>query len=634
MKNCWSRNLLKYGLLILSLFITSNLFAKGDVTEKVSKVGAYSGYQEKDYKGYKYKATYLQVEDSVKLAIDYFLPKKKEKGEKVPTILYQTRYVRSLRAKFPFNLLKHPVLAVVPEDEVKYFTSKGYAVVIVDVRGSGASTGARTMEFSPEEVQDGEKVVDWIIKQDWSDGNVGTTGVSYVGTTAELLLVNQHPAVKACIPRSNIFDLYNHVMFPGGIRQGPFIKVWGYTTKSLDGNNLAVFGKQAKRLVKGINPVKGDKKKRTFKKALELHEDNFDVYEGLDLVDFRDETHPQLDRTPDQYSIHNYITEIENSGTPIYRIGGWYDGALSKSVVDGYKNISNTEKVLLGPWDHGPNNNASPFNENKELQFPILDEMLRFFDYHLKGIDNGIDEEKSFYYFTVGEEEWKSTDVWPLKNQERTNFFLSADSTLNENFDKAQKGKIKHTIDYTHNTGNSSKWNSVTALYKHGPTRYENREEESVKLLNFDSPVLEHNTEMTGHAEINLYLSADAEDAAVFCYIEDVAPDGTVNLVTEGQFRAMHRKVKENDTEYKVVGNYHSYNEEDAEMMEPGELVHLQFNFLPISYQFEKGHKIRLSIGGADWEHFDPIPNAPTYFELPISDAQKSYVTLPIIPAE
>ncbi|MEX2588871.1 MAG: CocE/NonD family hydrolase, partial [Chitinophagales bacterium] len=616
MKMLFLRTLLLF-IAVMLFTVSSNLFAKDDAVEKVSKVGEYSGYQEKDYKGFKYNSTYLKVEDSVQLAMDIFLPKKRDKDEKVPTILYQTRYVRSLRAKFPFFLLKHPILAVVPEDEVKFFTSKGYAVVIVDVRGSGASTGERTMEFSPEEVKDGEKVVDWIISQEWSDGNVGTTGVSYVGTTAELLLVNQHPAVKACIPRSNIFDLYNHVMFPGGVRQGPFIKIWGFTTKSLDGNNLSVFGKQAKRLVKGINPVKGERK--TLKRALEQHEGNFDVYDGLELVDYRDEVHPQLDRTPDEFSIHNYVAEIEASGTPIYRIGGWYDGALSKSVVDGYRNTKNTEKVLLGPWDHGPGNNASPFNDNPIIQFPLLEEMLRFFDFHLKGIKNGIDTEPAFYYYTVGEEQWKSTDTWPLEDQVEMKYFLSADSTLSSEKEALKQGEIMHKLDYSHNTGNSSKWNSVTALYKNGPTRYVEREKESKKLLNFDSPVLEENTEMTGHPYIDLYIRVDAEDAAVFCYIEDVHPDGSVYLVTEGQFRAMHRAIKKDSTmfDYDVVGTYHSYNLDDAEMLEEKEAVRLQFDFLPISYEFKAGHKIRLSIGGADWEHFDPIPDAPTYFEFP-----------------
>ena len=229
----------------LLLLVSTCVFAgkkptNSSSTTAYSDVGVYSGYSEAIYKGFDYSSLYLTMRDSVQLAMDVFLPKK-IKEQKVPTIIYLTRYVRSLRAKIPFKWLKHPVLAVVPEEEIKFFTSYGYACIIVDVRGSGASLGERTMEFSPTEVKDGHEVVDWIISQPWSNGKVASTGISYVGTTAELLLVNKHPAVKACVPRSNIFDLYNHMLFPGGVRQGPFVKIWGYTTQSLDGNNLGVF---------------------------------------------------------------------------------------------------------------------------------------------------------------------------------------------------------------------------------------------------------------------------------------------------------------------------------------------------------------------------------------------------------
>ena len=251
-------------LLLFSIFFMlfhlcgSNVSAHGTDTTKVSRIGEYRGYSQAKYKGFKYKSTYLTMPDSIKIAVDYFLPKGMKKGTKVPTVIYLTRYVRSLKIKFPLTFVKNPVLTLPSEAEVKYFTSYGYAVVIVDVRGTGASTGKRQMEFSPAEVKDGAHVVDWIIAQPWSSGKVGVTGISYLGTTAELLLVNQHPAVKACIPRSNIFDLYGHITFPGGIRQGPFVSIWGFTTTSLDQNNFKPLTDKAKLLV-GAHPVKGDK---------------------------------------------------------------------------------------------------------------------------------------------------------------------------------------------------------------------------------------------------------------------------------------------------------------------------------------------------------------------------------------
>jgi putative CocE/NonD family hydrolase len=105
-----------------------------------------------------------------------------------------------------------------------------------------------------------EKLWTGLSAQPWSNQKVGSTGISYLGTTAEMLLVNQHPNVKACIPRSSIFDLYNDIAFPGGVRHGKFIEVWRDTTLSLDKNNLKYIGAVANAVIKNPKPVKADTK--------------------------------------------------------------------------------------------------------------------------------------------------------------------------------------------------------------------------------------------------------------------------------------------------------------------------------------------------------------------------------------
>jgi putative CocE/NonD family hydrolase len=231
--------------------------------KKVSTLGQYSGYSTADYRGFDYHSEYLEMRDGIKLAADICLPKKLEKDKKIPTVLFLTRYVRSFETKFPFSLLAKTLFGQITKKEIDFFTSYGYAVVIIDVRGTGASYGTRHMEFSPEEVEDGREIVDWIISQPWSNQKVGSTGISYLGTTAEMLLVNQHPNVKACIPRSSIFDLYNDIAFPGGVRHGKFIEVWRDTTLSLDKNNLKYIGAVANAVIKNPKPVKADTKGRT-----------------------------------------------------------------------------------------------------------------------------------------------------------------------------------------------------------------------------------------------------------------------------------------------------------------------------------------------------------------------------------
>lgn len=604
---------------------------KDDTQEKVSKVGEYQGYSEANYNGFSYSSLYLTMRDSVKIATDVFLPKGLKDGEKVPTILYITRYVRSLKAKWPISWLKNPVLVIVAEDEVKYFTSRGYAVLIVDARGTGASSSRRTMEFSPEEVADGGEIVDWIIAQPWSNGKVGTSGISYGATTAEQLLLNQHPNVKACIPRSGILDLYNHIMFPGGVRQAPFIDIWGFTTMSLDRNNIGVFGKKAKRLIKGIQPVQGDKKKSIFHENLTVHQNNFDVYEGIQVVTCREDKHPEMLRSSNVYSTHYNIDRVANSGTGIYRIGGWYDGALAKSLIEGFWNTPNTEKVLIGPWDHGPHNNASPFSPTTDRGFDIYAEMLRYFDYHLKGIQNEVLNDDKLYYYTVGEEKWKSTNVWPPAYVADQPLFLSANNTLVYNADEVKNGSNLYPINYEANTDSHSRWNSLTALYKHGPTTYGNRKDASAALLHYDFAPFTSDVEMTGSAIAHLFISADNKNADVFVYIEDVHPDGTVYMVTEGMLRGIHRKVSEDTDNYKQIGPYHSYTNEDMEYLTPGEVTEFAMDLLPISYQFKKGHQLRISIAGADKLHFDsPKEDAATKLTVHSSNQYPSRIVLPL----
>ena len=619
-------------LVLLSLVATAFAGNKKDPVvnaTQISRPGQYKGYTTPQYDGFEYKSCYVPMRDSVKLAVDVYLPKKLKDGEKIPAIVYLTRYVRSVQAKFPFNLVVDPVFTVVHKSEVELFTSHGYACIVVDVRGTGASEGNRRMEFSPEEVEDGKDIVNWITAQPWSAGVVGTTGVSYLGTTAELLLVNQHPAVKACIPRSNIYDLYNYIMFPGGVCQGPFVEVWGYTTKNLDNNNFAAFGGRAK-LAKGIHPVHKDKGGKMLEQCVENHKNNFDVFSGLQTVRYRDDVQAFANAAADEFSIYNYTRKIENSGTAIYRIGGWYDGALAKSCVEGYMNTSNTVKVLVGPWDHGPHGNVSPYAETKEVGFNIELEMLRFFDHYLKGIENGINTEPAISYYTVGEETWKTANTWPARNTRDVKLYLSADNKLAGLADAIKEGELNYKIDYTATTGNTSRWNSVTTLYMNGPTNYSNRAEEDKKLLTFTAAPLTEAAELTGHPVVKLQLAADATDATVFCYLEDVAPDGTVTYVTEGMLRPMHRKVKD-DALYKTPYPDHTFEKADLLPVVPGQTMELEFDLLPISYQFKKGHSVRVSIAGADKGHFNLPQPQPENFTVKCNAQLASYIQLPVV---
>ena len=624
-----------YRVFLFLLFLISSAFTQPP-SEKISQLGVYQGYQTKDYKGYSYQSQYLTMPDSVLLATDVFLPKKRATSEQFPTIIYFVRYGRSIELKKLLRNKNKPLTgAHVPHKEVDFFTSNGYACVIVDLRGSGASFGYRKMEFSNEEVADMSVVMDWIVKQPWSNQKLATTGVSYTGTTAELALSSKHSALKACIPRSNIFDLYGDVVCPGGLRQTGFVETWKETTLSLDRNDFSMFGALAKMLVKGINPVQADKDRSMLYKAIKEHEQNFDIFSGIQTIESRDDIEPNTQKNCDEFSIHRRMQAIIDSKVPIYRISGWYDGGNVHSAIKGFMNVPNTQKLLIGPWDHGPADQISPFNKNKKVKFSVYTEMLRFLDFHLKGIQNGIDKEPRVHYFQMGTEEFRGVENWPLKNSSRQSFQLSDKLELLGQHATITEGAIAYNSDYTVASTDRSRWNSLSPTYKNGKTQYPDRKSINEKMLLFKSDPSEKDMEITGHAEADLYISTDATDGYFFVYLEDVAPDGSVTYITEGQLRGAFRKVSDKkEAPYQEVGPYHSFLNKDKAPLVPHEVARFQIGLLPISYLLKKGHRLQISISNSDINHFDLPKEKPNQIEVHYSKTYPSKIHLPITTIE
>lgn len=599
--------------------------------KKVSRLGEYKGYSEARYGGYEYRSFYHTTPDSVKLAVDLFLPKKRKADEKIPTVLYLTRYVRSLEGKGFIKWLKHPVLGQIGENEIKFFVSHGYACVIVDARGSGASTSTRDMDFSPEEIADVNGIMDWVVAQPWSNGKIGTTGVSYVGTTAELIVANRHPAHAAAIPRSAIFDLYEDICFPGGLRQGPFVDIWGQTTAALDRSDLAFISKKAKTFIRGVNPVQGDKKREQLKAAIQGHAGNYQVHKDIMTIECRDELHKRLQKPIDEFSVHSRLPQIAGSHTAIYRMGGYYDGGLGASVIKGLLNTPNTRRVLIGPWDHGPHDYASPFAAYPTKQFDVYAEMLRFFDYHLKGINNGIQHEAKINYFTISKEAWDTASAWPPAGT-RLQEWRFQDTLLTQTpmASATPFTERRFRINYGFGTGGGARWNSLTPLFRGEPhTNYLNWGSKTAGCLSYYSQPLQHPITLTGEAIFTLYLAADAEDGAVLVFLEEVEANGSVHYITEGQLRLMQRKVDAKPL-YKRNGPSHSYRRQDLQPMPIGEPEELKITSLPISYAISAGSRLRITVVGADKGHSDEVKEKPTDYVIYAGDSYPSSVVLPV----
>ncbi|MGH9872817.1 MAG: CocE/NonD family hydrolase [Pyrinomonadaceae bacterium] len=562
---------------------------------------------------------YITLRDGVRLALDIYLPQGLEAGTRLPTILEQTRYHRSLelRPELRDSLDK-------PSRKITEFVTRGYGYVVVDVRGTGASFGSRRMEFMPDEVRDGGEVVDWIIKQPWSDGKVGATGVSYVGTTAEMLLVNTHPAVKAIVPQFSLFDSYTDIVFPGGVPMTWFTKVWGQAVGNMD---RSVFTEQARQRVVGVRPVDEDPDRRLLAEAIRAHAPNADVYTQVSAITFRDDRGPS-GWTFDEISPHAYRAKLRKSGATIYSYSGWYDGAYQRAAIERFLTVRNRGgRLVLGPWTHGGAFYFSPSLGSRRSSFDHTSELLRFFDYHLKGIKTSIAGEAPVHYYTMGEDKWHSASTWPLPQTKVETWFFGSGNTLGRTRPK-DRGDDAYKVDYSTVTGASSRWNTLIG----GPAViYPDRAAEDGKLLTYTSVPLEQDIEVTGHPVVSLFVSSTAADGQFFVYLEEVDEQGHVRYVTEGDLRAIHRKVSKARPPYKTFGPYRTYLRRDAWPLVPGRVAELSFDLLPTSILFRKGCRIRVAIAGADKDHFEPLPGDPPAVRVYRGGVYASRIDLPVI---
>ena len=494
---------------------------------------------------------YLTMRDGVRIAMDVYLPKGLKPGEKLPTILEQTRYGRRFDFRPPFRwfLNNTPHYA-------ELFVTHGYAWVKLDVRGSGASFGNVAYPWSVDEIKDGGEVVDWIIRQPWSDGKVGSTGVSYMGEASEFLLVNEHPAVKAIAPYCAFWEAYNDIAFPGGVYLSWFVPTWSRLGIKLDRNDFSgpPFQWYVPLAVRGFASVDGDNDRVLLNQAIASHH-TIDLTAGTSGEGYRDDQPSGTARLSQGLSpavigevqrtfkaslggialvnpaLHK--EEIEASGAAIYSVDGWFDGAYIRGAIERYVSLRNPHKLIIGPWIHGV-----PRNVAGGEKFDIGSELLRFFDFELKSIQNGVMSEAPITYYTMGEEKWKTAPTWPLPNQTTVAYYFSNNHTLSVSKPSEPDESDSYVVDNSVGTGHQTRWEPLMGDETAGGSsilNYGDRSEADKKLLVYDTAPLRADTEVTGHPIVTLYVASSANDGYFFAYLEDVAPSGRVDYVTEGQ---------------------------------------------------------------------------------------------------
>ena len=664
---------------------------------RVSRPLEYGGFSYPEYDGFIKSSEYAEMRDGTKLAVDIFLPSGGPKSESYPVIFLMLPYTRAFGIpdmkwyhKIALKMLvgsTSPVIDIsVMNKEVPLFLSHGYAYAIADMRGTGASFGTAYHPI-PENMTDTEDMLEWIASQSWCDGNIGMYGGSYKGYIQLVAASHKHKALKCIVPIVAPMG-FADLVYPGGIYDQGLMKKWSDMVSVLNMNlfipkpdyplpmilpsmpavdedgdgdyidEIPIHDENGSFLNGPPKYRDGQPRKNIYYNATMEHTKNVPFYPWSGDMRFVDSPTPTPYRKVriSDMLVYSYMPEIMESAIPVYTMGHWHDAYL-RSSTELYCTLrkTNPSKMMIGAGYHTKRGIYWGYNgvDEEEWMDGFRHELLRFFDRHLKGIENGIEKEPPVRIFVQkkGAGIWRFENEWPLKRRVETNFYFNPGNEISRNRKKA--GADEYRADFSHDSSygkhNGNRYLSAASVL---PGVLPVRTEKDKKLITYTSAPMENDTEVTGHPIVQFWASSTADYGDFFVYLEDVDPGGKVVLVTEGQHRAGFNKLVDND----LMGTagidilpdlpWHGYRKADYtdKVFAGGRIVELYFDLMPTSWVFQKGHRIRVAIACADWPTFrlhpelspENRPDDPKNIVPTITiyrDAEhSSHIKLPVIP--
>jgi putative CocE/NonD family hydrolase len=586
----------KVHTLLCAIAVTALLFISyANAQDRMSRPGVYSGYSRMLYKEIVHNSQYLTMRDGIKLAATIYRPAVAGKAVETPyPVIWEGTTSRGRRnpdgsVRF---MSSNPRAAEQSRLSLIDIVKFGYVLVQVERRGQGASMGFMRGYHDWTESLDAYDITEWLARQSWSSGNIGVFGCSNTGEAALHAPTAMPPHLKAVFA-----GCYSWNKFDGFFRGG-ILANWGTgpQTSPISAGRTAV-------------PVDEDVDGSMLEEAIRQHEKQVSLLALWKSMPFRDSWSDLVEsRFWQEGSVSTYQNAMERTGVGIYSYGGWYDDFRREAFV-AQNTLHNQSKLLVGPWGHC-----------QEQGFDLVTERLRFFDYWLKNIDNGIMEEPPIYYYTVGAPEgteWRFSSQWPLSEEISTPYYFQPDRELGTKAPTSTDGRDNYLVNYDVNCATPVGFGQTCVL--------------DAKGITYTTKPLATSLESTGHPIVHLWIISTSGDANFFAYLEDIAPDGNASIITDGRLKGSLRAL--GTPPYSVFGlPWHRSFQEDAMAFEPGQPAEVVIDCLPMSHVFASGHRIRLTITGADPREKDRTQTSPPPTITIHRDAiHSSYITLPII---
>ncbi len=576
-------------------------------------------------------AFHLTMPDGVQIAVDLWLPAAVEDGATVPTLVQSTRYWRAvdLLPGAPPGIDANLELAQAANDI-------GYAVLLIDARGSGASFGDRQIPWSSQEQDDHGQIVRWALDQPWSNQRAVAWGISYDGNTADLLPAQELDGLVAIAPLFSDYDPYLAIARPGGLVHEGFLQTWSAVNAGLDANDICVLVPPGQcegigQVATGVKPVDEDGP-ALLEAAVEDHATNVDVFAAITEAPFRDSTFADSGVTLSDMAPYAQQAALGRANVPTFAVGSWMDGSTARSALQRFQTLHTPQQVVIGTWNHAASSDGDPFVPFVQPDVPPIVEIIGEMFGVLTPLALGAPPravQREVRYFVMNGGGWQTTEDWPPPGVSPQAWYFGSGGTLVDSEPVGDQIDA-YAVDFTATTGQTNRW--FTQLGEGIPVIYGDRAEEDAKLLTYTSAPFEDDVDLVGQSVVDLYVDVSVPDAAFHAYLEVVDADGVVTYVSEGQIAGVHRTIDEGAPPYAGMAVHHSFSQADATPMVVGEVNHVRFELQPTAVRIHSGQRVRIALAGHDAGNFERVPDAgPVDWQLHRAAAWPSRITLPIV---
>lgn len=531
-------------------------------------------YSSADYKVMDIREEKVAMRDGARLVVDVIRP---QADGRFPAVLCQTPYGKG-------------GLAV----RARWFAQRGYAVINSDSRGRFQSEG-QWDPFTPLHKTDGYDLVEWIARQPWCNGRVGTFGLSYMGWTQWWTATQTPPALRCIVPEVAPPDQFYNGPYQNGI-----LVCWAMDwAGAMSGRMPFVVGKGA------------------YGGFADTREADYMLTPYIELDNRRKHGHtPWFDTwirqnlaTGEYWRAIAYQTPTEYAKVkvPSLAISGWFDANFPGTPMNylamkryGKTPEARRPRLVIGPWEHVINRSriAAGTDFGPQALIDWNGYACRWFDFHLKQIDNSVLADPPVHVFIMGRNQWRAAADWPLPETEWTKYYFhsggKANGSAGDGSLSTTQPKDEPADRYTYDPAHPTPSAGFTNGHIDGP-RDVRASAARADVLVYTTPPLEAEVEVVGPITAKLYAATSARDTDWMVRLVDVRPDGYAAFLCEGVMRARHRDPQADG----------KFNPERLSTIEPGKAYLYTVDFWRATGNvFGKGHRIRVEISSSYFPYY------------------------------